>query len=95
MKLAHNLKVEDDDKALSPLAQTLGCPLCQYTTTNMERFKNHMITSHNKDAWNWSLEVTGGQQLTWPWVLGMVEYLQLPGVTVTLDSLSGKHLPLA
>ena len=57
MKLEHNLKVEVDDRALRPLSQTLGCPLCQYTTTNMEQFKNHMITSHNKDAWNWGLEI--------------------------------------
>ena len=53
MKLAHNIKVKDDDK----LAETLVCPLCEYTTRNMNEFKNHMTKVHKKDEWNWSLDI--------------------------------------
>ena len=53
MKLAHNIKVEDDDM----MSEKLVCSFCPYTVRNMIEYKNHMIKVHKKDEWNWTLEV--------------------------------------
>ena len=53
MKLSHNMKLEDVDM----LVEKLVCPVCPYTTRNMEEYKNHMVAVHKKDKWNWSLEL--------------------------------------
>ena len=53
MKLAHNIKVVDND----PLAPKFECPMCSYRKPNMAYFKNHMIAVHKKDEWNWGLDV--------------------------------------
>ena len=57
MKLAHNVKVEDDDF----YTEKLVCSFCPYTRRNMANFQEHMIKEHKKDKWNWSLEVKAVQ----------------------------------
>ena len=53
MKFAHSIKLDDEDQ----MAEKYICPMCQYTTRNMANFKNHMMSSHEKDKWNWTLEI--------------------------------------
>ena len=53
MKLAHNMKVEDDDM----LVEKLMCPIYTYSVRNVIEFKNHMTTIHKTVKWNWSLDL--------------------------------------
>ena len=53
LKLAHNMKVEDEDIML----EKLMCALCPYSARNMDHLRDHMINEHNKDRWNWGLEM--------------------------------------
>ena len=54
MKLAHNIKVDEDSQILEKFV----CPQCKFKTGNMADLKKHMMTEHQKDEWNWNLEVT-------------------------------------
>ena len=39
------------------MVDTFSCPLCSYVNENMGTLKNHIITVHKMDEWNWGLEV--------------------------------------
>ena len=53
MKFAHSINLDDENQMLDKYL----CPMCKYATRNMINFKNHMIADHQKDEWNWGLEI--------------------------------------
>ena len=51
MDTAHAIKVDSE-----MIVRKFPCSLCNYTTTSMEEYKNHLITIHNKEKHNWMVE---------------------------------------
>ena len=51
LRLTHNVKVD-----MEVIIRKYSCQLCQYSTTNMEDYKNHLIKTHNKEKHNWMVE---------------------------------------
>ena len=51
MRTSHNLKIEVD-----LLSRKFPCSLCVFTTRNMDEFKSHLISVHNKETHNWMVE---------------------------------------
>ena len=52
MEAEHSVKVEEE-----PTDETYCCATCKYEKKGMLDFRNHMMKTHNKDAWNWSMEI--------------------------------------
>ena len=52
MESEHSVKVEEE-----PTDETYCCVICKYEKKGMLDFRNHMRKAHNKDAWNWGLEI--------------------------------------
>ena len=51
MRISHNIKVEVD-----LLSRNFPCSLCKFTTRDMDELKNHLISVHNKEKYNWMVE---------------------------------------
>ena len=51
MNKVHSIKVEPESTS-----RKFSCSLCNYSTSNMNEFKNHLIVAHKKESHTWMVE---------------------------------------